>query len=259
MGAKVSESNKLPYCKVFLNKGKNLLKKITGAKTSESNEQPYWKVLLNKGIREREHRSVKTAIKLFNNALEIAPNQEDRMFILNHLGLAYFHDRDYASAVDKWNKVLSVSNVQSNPFLNAKATALRNLSRKELCETEKDFEEAVCKANEARKMAKELNRPDLAWFTHGLFSAKLALMKSQKRNDELVLKELVKREKNDLFKFWKKASILELGVWLSGLLMDYAVVYKKVSKPLLKMAKFFVRILTFKRREEQIDRLLNEL
>lgn len=221
--------------------------------------QMYWEILLNDAIVAREQGSVKTAITLLNVTLEIAPEQEDRLLILNHLGLSYFHDGDYISAVDRWNKVLIVSNVQGDQFLNAKATALRHLSRKELCETEKDFEEAVRTANEARDMAVKLNRHDLAWFTHGLFSAKLAHMKSQKRQDAPALKELVKMEKDELFKFWKKATKIEQGVWMGALLMDYAVVYDKVSKPLLKIARFLSRVLTLRRREEQIDKFLSEL
>jgi tetratricopeptide (TPR) repeat protein len=218
-----------------------------------------WEDLAHRGIREREQGSVKTAVKLLNDALEIAPEQEDRMFILNHLGLAYFHDGDYTSAVDKWNKVLTVSNVQGDPFLNAKAVALRNLSRKELCETEKDYKEAVSKANEAREMAKELKRPDLPWFTHGLFSANYAYMKILKNVDMGVLKKLVGSEKEELKKVWKTAPKLERNVWLGALLMDYAVVYDKVSKPLLKIARFFSRAVKLRRREEQITKLINEI
>lgn len=236
--------------------------------------KPDWDELLEIGIREREQGSVKKAIQLLSEALTLCQIQEKRMEIRNHLGLAYFHHRDYENATGQWNEVLAVSNVQSNPFLNAKAAALRNLSRKELCENENDFEEAVGTANEARDMALKLNRHDLAWFTHGLFSAKLAHMKSQKRHDALVLKELVKIEKNELVKFWKNTlkkseveslvigedlSKLELGVWLGALLMDYAVVYDKVSRPLLKIARFLARVLILRRREEQIDKFLSEL
>lgn len=221
--------------------------------------KPDWDELLEIGIREREQGSVKKAIQLLSEALTLCQIQEKRMEIRNHLGLAYFHHRDYENATGQWNEVLAVSNVQSNPFLNAKAAALRNLSRKELCETEKDYKEAVSKANEAREMAKELKRPDLPWFTHGLFSANYAYMKILKNVDMGVLKKLVGSEKEELKKVWKTAPKLERNVWLGALLMDYAVVYDKVSKPLLKIARFFSRAVKLRRREEQITKLINEI
>ena len=59
---------------------------------------------------------------------------------------------------------------------------------------------------EARDLAVKLEMPNLVWFTHGLFSAKQALMKFQKRADAEVLEELketARTEKNELKQVWK--------------------------------------------------------
>lgn len=236
-----------------------------GPKTSAGKCQPDWQDLMEEGVYLREtgnREDLKKSIAILLNAAEAAESEatkSDKMKVLNHLGLAYFHRGDYTNAVDTWKLVYTTSKVQKPPLLDRMAESLRHRSRKELCETEKDFEDAVGKANEAREIAVNLSRSDLPWFTHGLFSAKLAHMKSQKRYDELVLKELVKIEKNELVKVWKKVSKLERRVWLGGFLMDYAVVYNKVSKPLLKVARLLSSFLKLRRREEQIGRLLNNL
>lgn len=237
-----------------------------GPKTSCGPCKPKWQDYLIEGIILREKgnwEDLYKSVEFLTISAEDAPTVADRRNAQNHLGLAYYHLGDYETAADIWNMVYTLSKVlpevQTPPFLYQMSVALRNLSRKELCENEKDFEEAVGMANKARRMALNLNRHDLAWFTHGLFSAKLAYMKSIKSNDEMVLKELVKIEKNELFKFWKEVSKLERGVWLGALLMDYAVVYHKVSKPLLKIARFISRVLKLRRREEQITKLLSEL
>jgi len=236
-----------------------------GASIEDGNCSADWKDLLEHGIYLREKGDpgdLKKSVDVFIQAYGIAPRLEDKMDILNHLGLAYFHLKDYPNAINAWNKVLVVSNVQSPPLLKSKAVALRNLSRKQFCESENDFKTALEKACEARDLAVKLEMPNLVWFTHGLFSAKQALMKFQKRADAEVLEELketARTEKNELKKVWKETSKMQRNVWLGGLLMDYAVVYNKVSKPLLKVARFFAKLQNLKRREEQIDELLKEI
>jgi len=224
--------------------------------------QPEWDELMERGIRLRETGDcpdLYTSVDILKMAAEKAPTLADRMTAKNEEGLTHFHMGNYTEAVDTWNLVYTTSKVQTPQLLYPMAAALRNLSRKELCENEKDFEEAVVKANEAYDLAVMLYRRDLAWFAHGLFSAKLARMKLQKRYDGLILKELVGVEKHYLFKFWKKATLTEIGVWFGALLMDYAVVYNNVSRPLLKIARFISRALMLRRREEQITRLLDEM
>ena len=236
-----------------------------GASIEDGKYKADWDDLLEEGINLREKgdpRDLNESVHLLVDAYKIAPKLEDKLDVLNHLGLTYIHLKDYQKAIDTWNKVLVESNVQSPPLLKSKAVALRNLSRKQFCESESDFETALAKACEARNLAVKLEMPNLVWFTHGLFSAKQALMKFQKRADTEVLEELkdiARTEKNELKKVWKETSKMQRNVWLGGLLMDYAVVYKKVSKPLLKVARFFVKLQNLKRREEQIDKLLEEM
>jgi len=221
--------------------------------------KPDWDELLEIGIREREQGSVKKGIKLLREALTLCPYHEKRMDIRNHLGLAYFHGGDYENAVSEWNEVITISNVQSDPDLKARASALRNLSRKELCNSENDFEEAYNKANQARELAIKLGRNDLPWFTHGLISIYYDYSKKYGRVDKEFLKFLVDCEKIELPKAWKKASKLERGAWFTGLLWDYALLYNKVSRPILISAISISRILKMKRREEQLSKRLDEM
>lgn len=220
--------------------------------------------LLSKGILERETGDLVNAGALFKEALEILrilPDSSDtrllKLKVNNHFGLNYFHQGNYDEAKEIWEKCKFLADIWHFP--TEKAVALRQLSRKEYCQNLKDFETAVDMAEMARFEAANYERPDLVWFTHGLFSAKHAHMKSQKREDYEVLEEILKIEKNDLIKVWRITPKLQRNVWLGGLLMDYAIVYNKVSIPILKTARFLVKLINLKRREEQITKRIEDI
>lgn len=231
----------------------------------DTNRHHDWQDLMREGIKLREtgdredlNKSVEILIKSANIA-EAESGKADIMTVLNQLGLTYFHIGDYTTAVDIWNMVYNVSKVQTPQLLRQMAESLRHRSRKELCNDEKSFESAANNASSALSMVIDLGSSDIVWFRHGVFSADLAYMKSRKYIVKDYLKELVDSEREDLMKVWKTAPKLERNVWLGGLLMDYAVVYNKVSKPLLKIARLLFKILNLRRREEQITKLINEI
>ena len=214
---------------------------------------PAVKDLVGAGIYQREKGDVNIAIDKFNEALKIETDPSNRLYIQNHLALAYYHAGKYEDAKEIWKMVRDLSSVISNP--GEKAVAFRNLSRPELWKTDDDLALAQSNAWIALQMAKEIGRKDLAWFWHGYFSAteRLNLDKSVKRT---VLKSALKEQYQSLRKVWKSASPLERNVWGTAYLMDWVKVHTRLSKPILKISYVFAKILNLKRREEKIKKML---
>ena len=211
---------------------------------------PSYDELLDLGIREREKGDVNKAIKCFKKILSlyVVQSPSRKVEIKNHLGLAYYHKKSYEKAKETWEEARKLA-VETNN-ISGLATALRNLSRKELYLSGSDLVKALGYAEEAVGMAESLNRNDLVWFLHGLFSATEVLGEKDK------LKPILKREIRALFKVWSKIPKLERNVWLDGVLMDYVIVHNKIGKPLLYLARYLARKQGLKRREEQINNLL---
>ncbi len=207
--------------------------------------------ILQQAVEARETGSVSQAIQLFKEATKIEKDPNKRVDICNHLGLAYWHNNDPKKAKETWKKALVISNVSRN--LSGKAVALRNLSRKNLWTTNEELVKALFNATEAFLIAKRLDRGDVVWFIHGVFSAYQAL------DQRYLLKSTVRLERKELSRVWWKTPKIQRRVWLSGLLMDYVVAYGKTTKFLLRISKFVVRIFKLKRREEQINKLLTSM
>jgi len=206
---------------------------------------------LNRGINEREMGDLDLSIDLLGDAVKLAESGEQKAHVRNHLGLAYFHRKQYEIAKIEWiaaNNISKVCNATSE-----EATSLRNLSRYQLYSNKEDLECALEAALKALEMAKSQKREELSWFIHGVFSAKhaLGIKKGQGK--------LVRQEARALLKVWRKVPSLERNVWIGGLIMDNVLVIGKVSIFLLNIAKSIAIKKNLKRREEQINKLLNDL
>jgi tetratricopeptide (TPR) repeat protein len=216
-----------------------------------------YKDLLERGINERESGDVDLAVDLLVDAVKIATYGEQKAHARNHLGLAYFHKKQYEFARLEWIAANNISKVCYVP--TEEATSLRNLSRHQLYYNEKgelnktQLECALQGALKALQMAKEQKREDLVWFIHGLFSANKALgiKKGQRK--------LVRQEARALLKVWGKVDKLKRNVWAGGLIMDIAIVTGKVSIFFLKIARDLSDKKNLKRRVDQINLLLEEL
>lgn len=218
-----------------------------------------WEDLLGKAIVEREKGSVEASVRMFYKILESVKSSDSRMLVLNHLGLAYFHLGKYKEAKDKWSTVLAIISGVKNPTNMAaheKAAAYRNLSRKELYITKEGLRQALRYAEVARSIAASIKSTDLVWFTHGLIGAHLAL---KENHNKIEAEKLLKSEARELSSALTRVSLMQSAVWFEGLVMDYAIIHNKVSKPMLKMGKVISSKISLKRREEQIDKLLKEL
>lgn len=204
---------------------------------------------LNKGILEREKGDVEVAVAYLNKALSLSETKEEKVNARNHLGLAYFHQGDFVRAKGQWMCVYECT--EDN--LSDRAVALRNLSRKELYPTVEGLSTAQKYSEDALRLAELSNRKDIVWFVHGLFSSTRAVGKKK------ALKKVLKREAKEFFKVWRHVPKLERAVWFDGLIMDFVITYGKVTKPFLNLAKLIARSQKLKRREEQINKLINEL
>jgi hypothetical protein len=187
--------------------------------------------------------------------LENDPNsRKDVVEILNHLGLTFFHQGEIDKAKSQWIKAANLSRIYRLPEM--RAVSLRNLSRKELWETDNEFRIAYDASKEALRLARKSNRKDMPWFIHGHFSIANSVEKDPGKKS--VLKEIVKEEQKQLKKVWKDTPKLERRVWLTGLIMDWAIYYNSISKPILEIGLFIAKMLNLKRREEQIKKLISE-
>jgi len=233
--------------------------------------------LLKEAIEEREKRAPVKSIGLFKNVYEQAKNIDQKLMVLNHLGLAFFHTAwSYEkSDLSKFEEYMICSHGTFNvayekassiadglDHRDQEAIALRNLSRPEFAAYETDgLHTCALFALKACMLAKECMLKDQVWFTHGRITVLIELAKS--RGEEISTKEikrLVRREAAQWFWLTGGEPKLNRQVWLLGLLEDVAKVYPNLVtyKRLMKMW-YYAKKNGLERRAEQLSKFILEL
>lgn len=224
--------------------------------------------LVVKGIELREKgKTPAEALEYFERAIgvlselpEFHGKTELYLDIQNHVGLTYYHLKDYELAKDIWEEYRVLSKVLGLPSMEA--VFLRQLSRYQLWE-DNDIEltRAYGIATDAYAKAIESNRKDLTWFAHGLFNIlnrqKLPHDVGKKDLLKVIFEQEVKAFKNE----WRLASNTEKGVWFTGILIDWLAINNLlwILKPGLFFSLALSKALKLKRREEQIIDLFNRI
>jgi hypothetical protein len=236
--------------------------------------------LLYEAINEREKRDPVKSISLFENVYEVAEMQnavDQKLTVLNHLGLAFFHAAKSYETTDL-SKLSEYMGSSYATFKNAldtakyvesgldlkdlEAVALRNLGRPEFAPfIPGGLKGCAVSALQALVLAKQCKRKDLVWFTHGVITARVALAKYKieavTTNDN---KKLVRQEAWQWFWLTGGQPKLNRQVWLLGLLKDAAIIYPNLvtRKRLMKMFDFAQKN-GLARRAEQIHKIILEL
>jgi len=220
--------------------------------------QEKFQKLLEAAIDERESGDALKSIELFLKILLLQGLKlEDRLLVRNHLGLAYFHagEKHYADAVSTFAHVDDITR-GAGSYFGYRAVALRNLARPQFIgygiSNTGESDEYI---SDARKIAKRLARKDLVWFTHGMVS--LRIYEGYIDSDT---RKLFWEEVKEWFTLAQKENRRDKLVWLLGIFADFVRLYLAgLSVPALKMAKWFAHKNNLVRREEQIQKALNEV
>ncbi len=197
---------------------------------------------------QRETGDVSKALEMF---LQIDKNELDQSQLftyLGELGLTYWHDKKFEDAKDTFEEMLSLAKKLDDK--SYQAASLRQLSRPEF--NEADPSKAVEQAKQARQLAFEAKREDLAWFDHGVVTT---LTFSGASIDEI--KEWFDTEAEDLYKISQHSKDeIPKWVWTSGLLMDRSKVFDNIAD--LYLALIIAEHFGLARRVEQIEKMIEE-
>lgn len=197
---------------------------------------------------ERETGDASKALEMF---LQVDRNQleSDQLFdYLGELGLTYWYLKKFDEARAIFEEALEHSKKIGNK--SYQAMSLRQLSRPEFNEGSPDI--AVKHAQQARQLALEEKREDLAWFDHGIVTA---LIFKKAATDEI--RKWFDIEADDLYKISRNTKDeIAKWVWFSGLLMDRAQVFNSVAD--LYLAMMIADQFNLARRKEQIVELIQK-
>lgn len=215
---------------------------------------------LDKAITERETGCPLVAIVQFKALLRNPKLAlKDRLLIQNHLGLGYFHagPKHYAEAVRTFEDVDDTSGGVDSEYAGYKAVALRNLARPQFIGYGDIVNSSECDRNiyDARNLAKKLKRNDLVWFTHGTVALRIFEGYIDSNTRKLFWDEV-----GEWFTLAQKESKRDKQVWLLGIFADFVRLYlAALSVPALKIAKWYAHKNNLARREEQIQKALNQV
>ncbi len=197
---------------------------------------------------ERETGDANKALAMF---LQIDKTQleSNQLFdYLGELGLTYWHLKKFDEARAIFEEAQRHAEKIGNK--SYQAMSLRQLSRPEFNEGKPDL--AVKYAQQARQIALEEKRQDLAWFDHGVVTA---LIFEKVPSDEI--KKWFEIEAGDLYKVSRNTKDeIAKWVWTSGLLMDRAQVFNTIAD--LYLALMIAEQFNLTRRKEQIEELIQK-
>lgn len=197
---------------------------------------------------ERETGDANKALKMFLQVDKDKLESEQLFDYLGELGLTYWHLKKFDEARQIFEESLEHSKKIGNK--SYQAMSLRQLSRPEFNEGNPDI--AVKHAHQARQLALEEKREDLAWFDHGIVTA---LIFKKATSDEI--RKWFDIEAGDLFKVSQNTKDeIAKWVWFSGLLMDRAQVFNSVAD--LYLAMMIADQFNLARRKEQIEELIQK-
>jgi tetratricopeptide (TPR) repeat protein len=197
---------------------------------------------------ERETGDATKALEMFLQ-IDKAQLEYGQLFdYLGELGLTYWHLKRFAEAQNVFEEALEHSKEIGNK--SHQAMSLRQLSRPEFNASNPDI--AVERAIQARQLALEEQREDLAWFDHGVVTA---LIFKKAATGEI--KKWFDIEAEDLYKvsITTKDEIAK-WVWFSGLLMDRSQVFDSLAD--LYLAMIIADQYGLARRKEQIKELIQK-
>lgn len=197
---------------------------------------------------ERETGNANKALQMFLEIDKTQLESDQLSDYLGELGLTYWHLKQYGNARTTFNEAREhAEGLGNNSYL---AVALRHLSRPEL--NESDPKLSVNYAKQARQLAFESHRQDLAWFDHGVIAT---LIFSKGPEDEI--KKWFETEAEDLYKIGQSTQDnVAKWVWTSGMLMDRAQIFNTISD--LYLALMIAEHFNLARRKEQIEKLIQE-
>lgn len=197
---------------------------------------------------ERETGDPDKALEMF---LQIDKTQleSNQLFdYLGELGLTYWHLKKFDEARATFEE--AQKHAQKIENKSYQAVSLRQLSRPEFNEGDPDL--AVKYAQQARQIALEEERQDLAWFDHGVVTA---LIFKKAPTDEI--RRWFEIEAEDLYKVSRNTKDeIAKWVWASGLLMDRAQVFNTIAD--LYLALMIAEQFNLARRKEQIEKLVQK-
>jgi tetratricopeptide (TPR) repeat protein len=204
------------------------------------------KIQLKNARDERETGDANKALTMFLQIDKDKLESNQLLDYLGELGLTYWHLKRYDEARTTFEETRKLADeLKNNSYL---AVALRHLSRPEF--NEKDKEKSVEYAKEARKLAFEASRQDLAWFDHGIVTALIFAKGSAEE-----IKKGFEIEAEDLYETsrYSKDDIAK-WVWTCGLLIDRAQVFNSPAD--LYIALMIAEQFNLVRRKEQIEKLI---
>ena len=197
---------------------------------------------------ERETGDPNKALEMFLgiDKTQLDPNQ---MFdYLGELGLTYWHLKDYPKARTTFEEAREYAEKTNNKSYSA--VALRHLSRPEFNSESPD--NAVSLARQARELALDAGRQDLAWFDHGVVTA---LIFAEAPLEEI--KEWFDTEAEDLYNTSRSTKDdIAKWVWTCGLLIDRAHVFDSIAD--LYIALMIAEQFNLARRKEQIEEMIGK-
>ncbi|RJR27201.1 tetratricopeptide repeat protein [candidate division WWE3 bacterium] len=197
---------------------------------------------------ERETGDPKKALEMF---LEIDKSQLDPNQVfdyLGELGLTYWHLKDYPKARTTFEEALAYAEKTNNKSYSA--VALRHLARPEFNSESPD--NAVSLARQARDLAFEAGRQDLAWFDHGVVTT---LIFNKASFDEI--KKWFDIEAEDLYNTSRNTKDdIAKWVWTCGLLIDRSHVFDSIAD--LYIALMIAEQFNLARRKEQIEEMISK-
>lgn len=207
-----------------------------------------FKVLIRNARDERETGDAEKALEMFLQIDKSRLESDQLLNYLEELGLTYWHLKKFDEARAMFEEALKQSNKTGNRAYQA--MSLRHLSRPEFNEGKPDI--AVKYAQQARQLAFEEKREDLAWFDHGIVTA-LIFNKAAKAE----IKKWFDTEAEDLYKVSQNTKDkIAKWVWFSGLLIDRAKVSDSVAD--LYLAMIVADQFNLARRKEQIEELIKK-
>lgn len=207
------------------------------------------KQLIQTARDERETGDPNKALEMF---LQIDRTQLEPKQLLDYrgeLGLTYWHLKRYDEAKVEFEQVQKqAQQMKDNSYL---AVALRHLSRPEFNSSNPST--AVEYAMQARQLALESGRQDIAWFDHGVVTA---LVFNKGAADDI--KKWFETEAEDLYKTSRNTKDdIAKWVWTCGLLIDRAQVFNTVAD--LYLALIIAEQFNLARRKEQIEKLIQDM
>ena len=205
------------------------------------------KKLIKKARDERETGDLNRSLDMFLDINKKEIEQRSQLMdYLGEMGLTYFHLKEYEKSKECYEEAKSVAEEDGN--ISYKALMLRHLSRPEF--NEDNIENSVNLAKDARALAKEAGRKDLAWFDHGVVSALLKINTSQEE-----VKNWYEIEAMDLYEISQHdPDSIAVWIWVTGLLIDRSKIFNDKSD--LYLALTISEKFNLERRKEEISKLL---